>query len=136
MNENKNAYVVTAGEYSNYRILGVFTTIEGANKACEMAARKSGYSADETRVEVFPLDADMFVTAYSVVINMQGEEIGRTQKRALSIDEWNHSEKAFGRLAGGQIGDVLGRSPRGFDVAEKIARDKLAQINAEKAGIA
>lgn len=130
MNERR-VYVVTEGRYSGYHIEAVFEKLEDAEVAAKMCGGE---------VETYPLNGKPGdpVTVYSVEIDGDGNEVGRWENTWLPWDA-NEPWVMEGRgwlylLPGGPPAGACGQSTRGYDVALKIARDKLAEAkyDAEK----
>lgn len=53
----ENVYIVTDGDYSDYSILAVFTSIERAEQYCVYHKLLSKYN--DPKIEVWPLDMDL-----------------------------------------------------------------------------
>ena len=121
-------YIVTVGEYSDYRIAAVFDKEEKARKYCD---KNNGNYFGEYRVEVYPLnnpDTAKNKPITAVKINTDGEVIESIE------DTYWHTGYTSGYDTE-KIECVWGNSTRGYDVALKVARDKLNRIQAEKEGL-
>lgn len=120
----KFVYVVTAGEYSDYRICAVFDSEEKAVDYClrqnrGLSERRRVFS-QEYRVEPFGInDEKPSIPEVSVAVDKNGY--------IVEMDEGGSWESGcFLR------GKMWGRSSRGKDVATKIARDYLAMYKAQE----
>lgn len=125
MSSKQEVYIVTSGEYSDYRIEAVFTDKALAERHAERLSGSVETCALLTRKPVKR-------RVYSVAVNEAGEEVNRYEQL-----EWSY-EARFGanvRTLRSRIVSVIARSPRGYDVALKVARDALAKAKAERAGL-
>lgn len=156
-------YIVTKGSYSDYHIICACplkkTAKEAAgryNRLTGMRGYADGY-ADKHRVEELawvtdPASDIVLETLYEVEVNDDGEVVRQYEISYASpgspmddeyYDDSSHpvtrvneyydpSSQSFQRVNGTRI---QGRSRRGYDVALKVARDKLAELKAQDAGI-
>lgn len=115
-------YIVTDGSYSDYHIVAVFADEKLAN---EFANAGGG------GVEVYDVKTGMpeKVTHYSVEIDAEGNET-----RRWAYSEWDFEKEPERAWKMGAPG-YRAVSYRGYDVALKAARDKLAAHRAKKAGL-
>ena len=120
--EQKLAYVVTYGDYSDYGIAAVFDNEEAAEEYCQRMNREwskvlRAYD-QEYRIEIYGMnggEADRVVV--SVAVDMSGAVV-QVENSGL------YASGYFGN------GKMWGSSTRGADVATKIARDYLAMYKA------
>lgn len=130
----KTIWAVSSGSYSDY---GVHAICSSKRIAEEVAERLGA------EVEEFPYVTNASQTwsklTYYVYINAKGEVVRRFDARSGGLGEQPPASPEYAWTYGpyGQSdGSVAyGCSDRGFEVALKAARDKLAQSNAEKAGV-
>ena len=122
----KEVYIVTEGCYSDYRIEAVFSDRAKADEFVEF--RNLYEHGSYYQVETWPVDsAKCGDIVYCVWVNRSGECVEQqTEVREHSEPEdYVHSRG----------GTIYAESTRGYDVALKIARDKLAEIKAREAGV-
>jgi hypothetical protein len=125
-------YVVTAGQYSDYHICGVFSTEEQAEAFRQQHAKAN--PRYDARIELYHLDAPEMdkegVQLYVVHVDADG-------KITEMHTEGSEYRELGGAYAWGLPGEeqAVASSSRGFDVAAKIARDELAALKAREAGI-
>lgn len=120
-------YVVTAGQYSDYHIRGVFSTEEKAEAFCRQFNQQDFHT--DARVERYCLDAPEMdeegVQLYAVRVDADGK-----------ITEMHTEGSEYREFGGAYVWGLPGEeqavasSSRGFDVAAKIARDELAAFKA------
>src|SRR5690606_20318888 len=130
--EQRKVFVVTAGWYSDYRILGIFAEESVAQRVADEFNQRR--PADDAQVEVYPLldDVPPPVTMYRVWVDTDGNEVRRDIKVVMFGDyDYEEGERSSRTASKG----AFGQSPRGFDVALKIARDRLYQEKARRAGL-
>lgn len=119
-------YVVTQGEYSDYRIVGVYSTKEAAEALCKKLNTRKYH--DEAQVEEYGVDNIAYGSKYIVRVTDTGEEVERYTVEDVNDTLSERAEKAW-------KGGILGMSTRGYDAALKVARDRLAQLKAEEGDI-
>jgi hypothetical protein len=119
-------WIVTQGEYSDYHIVGVFSTKEAAEALCARINAKEDY--DKAQVEEYDVDNIAYGLKYIVRVTDTGEEIERYTVEGVNDTLLERADKAW-------KGGILGMSTRGYDAALKAARDGLAQLKAEGAGL-
>lgn len=128
---NDKVYIVTKGEYSDYHIMAAF-----ANKStAEEFAKKATGPYDEARVETYDLRGDMpkQITRYFVEVDSDGNVVQKSTWKQWDFEREKEKGTAVYRDHHGL--HCWASSYRGYDVATKAARDKLAQWKARKAGI-
>ena len=126
-------YVVTTGQYSDYRIRGVFGTEEQA-EVFRQQRLKANPRDDDARIELYHLDAPERdregVQLYVVHVDADGK-----------ITEMHTEDSEYRELGGACAWGLPGyeqaaaASYRGFDVAAKAARDELMAFKAREAGV-
>lgn len=125
----KEVYIVTEGCYSDYRIEAVFSDRAKADEFVEFRNRYERGS--DYQVEIWPVDsANRGDILYCVWVNRDGECVGQQTK----VCERSRPEDYISNL-NSRSGTIYAESTRGYDVALKIARDKLAEIKAKEAGV-
>lgn len=134
-----SSWGVVHGEYSDYRVDAICSTAEVASA---LADRLNAHGKDAHpypyRAEEFEFVSDVTTTwygrLYHVTVNDEGTESTRWSEACHefngvapedSADAWRARSVGAGAC-----------STRGFDVALKAARDALARLKAETAGIA
>ena len=131
MQERPIVYVVTEGEYSDYHIVAVFSDRESAQALVDV---KDPNDYDKRQIEEYWLNGGPVaqLTEYRVWVDKNGVETGRneTTKPDTKPDEVTEQSWNMGRYQGG----AGAMSTRGYDVALKIARDKLAEQKARETG--
>ena len=131
---SKKAYVVTNGDYSGYRIIGVFTSKALAKKAVGLFDRDDSYNS--AGIEEWLLDGRPQMRRYYTVeiLRSDGSEIYRWDYAHFVADHLDEDESV--RCANARSKDVVfGMSTRGYDQALKIARDHRTKLDAKKAGL-
>jgi hypothetical protein len=83
MDQNK-VYIVTAGDYSDYYICGVFSSEEKA-KVCVEDTPDGDYKIEEYSVDTMP--KQIFRERYSVYIDVNGNEDGKGSCYVENITE-------------------------------------------------
>lgn len=128
--ENKKVYVVTSGEYSDYGIEAIFDNQEEAQKYIDLHRKYNKYcrlnDLEEYELNsISPKVKPVFVVKIDWNGNVICQETDSTedidQKDDVCIYEY--------------CKEIRAESIRGFDVALKIARDKLGMIKARKEGL-
>ena len=128
------AFVLTAGEYSDYHVIAVYLTEEGAERAAKVIGTAEG---DDVQVEPFPLNViPERRRRWHVQLDL---DTGATVWEGKSDNvEWDdvleHAELV--KAHGYQKASVSGSSVRGPDVALRVARDKRTQVLARREGVA
>lgn len=126
-------YVVTTGQYSDYRIRGVFGTEEQAEAFRQQRLKATPRDGD-ARIELYHLDAPErdweSVTLYYVHVDAEGKI---TEMRTKD-SEYRELGTAYAWGAPGYE-QAAAASYRGFDIAAKAARDELAAHKARVAEI-
>ena len=121
MSEQKLIYLVTQGEYSDYQIVRVCSTLELANQYKELIG-------SDAQVETCPLDLDITLRSYEVNFR-KDYSIEKLFELGLST---NFKEKIFlGRRRDGSLYVANIITNRGPEVAKKIASDYLLAILAK-----
>lgn len=130
--EQRKAYIVTDGAYSDYHICQVFDSEKAAQDYKEMRRRLDECFIGD--IEVWTLNAEPVIApiVYRVYIDREGQEVERNTH--LDWNGWNNGDEVF---VSSHVSDyaVGAESTRGYDVALKIARDKLAEMKAKEAGV-
>jgi len=126
-------YVVTTGQYSDYRIRGVFGTEEQA-EVFRQQRLKANPRDDDARIELYHLDAPERdregVQLYCV--HVDGE--GKITEMHTDYSEYRELGHAYAWGLSGYE-QAAAASYRGFDAAAKAARDELMAFKAREAGI-
>lgn len=127
-------YIVTSGYYSDYKIVAVFSEKTAADSFCEFRNKnmQKTFEITEYNVEEYPLDAAIEKFIYYVYVNESGVESIESESRGRYQQFFNYDDDIIDVLESGLI---RAGSTRGYDVALKIARDKLAEIKAKESGI-
>jgi hypothetical protein len=133
------AYVVTQGAYSDYHIVGVFTTEENAKIYADRINAGQPYSSAD--IEEYELDEAVnrqFLYQTHIYISRRTETGFNKDTRLVHPDEYK-----FGLNTESHIGYSTGRLKEPYvmayantvEQAEKIAHDLWAQVQANEAGI-
>jgi hypothetical protein len=137
--EREIIYIVIEGSYNDYFIVGVFSDKVVAEKCAESRHNTALYVGG-ARVEEYYLNSGPIPQRiwYEVTIDTQGEEVGRREYseeiNQPGIDK--EDPKIWELWAYGGWRGISAGSYRGYNVALKVAHDKLAEIKARKAGVA
>jgi hypothetical protein len=128
---SKKVYIVTSGSYSDYSIDRVFDDKVLADEYVRIHTEHGGY---DMRVEEYDVNAALprIEIIYTVEVDETGEEVCR-RSSACDEPEWTSHESSGESYRRDAI--ARGGSTRGYDVALKIARDKLAEMKAQREGI-
>jgi hypothetical protein len=136
----KMVYLLTSGEYSDYRVLAVFSTREAAEAARGIhdAERRN---LDESRVEEYQLLDEPVRSEVHTHTIMWGRGYSRRDAPAWGSPkaEWGaHGEEVEDLRDSESAGPVIGVSSRALTAerAAKIAHDRAAELKAREAGIA
>lgn len=145
MEEQKNVYLITAGEYSDYGVLAVCSTREKAEHFCEVLNRNGGWYGDKAEIEEYPVDSipieDLDIPVWCVGFKGQplyASDVRRCDRGgALDINKLNPyrvHDFSKGNTMGGSIYavDVMAETK---EEAIKKASDYLAKYCAEKEGL-
>ncbi len=133
----KEVWVLTAGEYSDYRLVCV-TGSEGVAK--EIAKRVSGANDPICETVIEDMSEIQAKTVYIVGVDKDGREVERRMEVRYP---WDYNYDYEGEsVAGYPIGSdrpgyvaVRSLTTRGFDAALKAARDRLAELKARKSDL-
>jgi hypothetical protein len=128
---SKKVYIVTQGSYSDYRIERVFDDKALANEYVRVHTEHGGY---DYGIEEYDVNASIprIEIIYTVEVDENGDEVCR-RSSACDDPEWTSHESSGDSYRRDAV--VRGESNRGYDVALKIARDKLAEMKAQREGI-
>ncbi len=130
----KVAYAVTSGSYSDYRVHLVCLDEATAEAVCDRMnslERNPDYSVEEIPLVAGPEEI-VLRREYVVMLRPDGSEQMRlVANEAPVVAPIGDDPPA--RVS--QHGGVNAESYRGFEVAEKAARDKLAELKAREAGL-
>jgi competence CoiA-like predicted nuclease len=130
------AYIVTQGSHSDYTIAAIFANKEMAEQHIATASKLATHH-NFNDVEEWEVNSTLppHRVSYRVQIDLDGEVVYKT-----SDVEWSPTDEPVENvqesyLSGARETSFWAISYRGFDVATKAARDKLAQWKAEQAGL-
>lgn len=125
----KSVFLVVKGDYSEYSVMCVCPTREVAEAVAEkFNAGKEEWQSEAGVEEVNFLENPneaLRRTWYCVQIDEEGNERGRSM-----YNDWNFNPKFSERAM-----PHYAESTRGYDVALKAARDKLAEAKAKREGL-
>lgn len=135
-------YLITQGTYSDYRVVAACLDKKTAESVRKKLIRMGGgpfHSYND--VEAIPLvhgpDEVLVCTTYYVRVDEEGQEIERWQWSERSIGPYRDFTRTEDvkptPVAPRQA--VVGMSTRGYKAALKAARDRLAQLKAEREGV-
>ena len=137
----KIVYLITDGCYSDYHVVGVCTTREGAEELI-VRLRKLREDLEDPTIEEYPLDEEPrkeCVWRCNVDVDT-GEVTGEWKMSPVLWGDQVYEDRSdyweYNRTGGHPHRQVLGESTRGPKVARKIAFDKRTQIQAEREGVA
>ena len=129
---SNTAYLITKGNYSDYRVCAVFSTRQLAEAALPAYKEQSDY--EEARVEKAPLDPE-FPT---IPEGFHPFNVSRVRDRAGAL--WAYESALYELYASEPYDDGYGLRTgvlaRDRDHALKIAAERFAQYDAIQAGIA
>jgi len=114
-------YLVTSGEYSGYRTIAAYSTLEAATKAAEL------YCADIETYELDPDDANQYPPGmffYRVDMNRDGD--GRVEKLSAQISE--HRKREWMPISTGRDEVVFWTWAKDEAHAAKIANERRVQL--------
>ena len=135
----KMVYLLTSGEYSDYRVLAAFSTREAAEAAQGIydAERRN---LDESRVEEYQLLDEPTRTEVHTHTLIWARDYPRRDSPAWGSPEveWGVHGEEVEDLRGRGSGPVIGVKARALTAerAAKIAHDRAAELKARAAGIA
>lgn len=140
MSGDKKVWFISSGNYSDYSPNFACPDEATAN---EIAARMNAIEGDGTyQVESLGMISDLSElqadTTYYVFIDMGGNETSRHQSSNAIFSAERPAESIYAREQSGfrHMPDrVQAHSNRGYDVALKAARDKLAEVKARAVGL-
>ncbi len=131
---DKIAYAVASGEYSDYRVHLVCLDKATAEAVCARMTSLKGnpdYSVEELPLVASP---DEIVLRREYVVSLRRD--GSKHPRLVAAEEPVVAPLADDPPVRVNLhGGVTAESYRGFEVAEKVARDKLAELKAREAGL-
>lgn len=129
---NNTIYILTDGEYSDYHIIGAYSTLEIAERARFVYP---GSSIEEYKLDDVP-DYPPGMTAWRVIIyNENADNIYISQTSPYEVAEENiPSEKEYSLFGKTNYHVLCWAVDK--EHAKKIALDKFYQHQAQKAGIA
>lgn len=130
--DEKKVYVVTSGEYSDYGIKAVFDDIDKAQQYIDLHKKYgNGISEINDDIEEYILNSSVpsVRPIYYVEIDSKGN-VERQYTQPYESDE-PYEEVHYSKYCK----TISAESDRGYDVALKIARDKLGMIKAMENGI-
>lgn len=131
MTEQKKVYVVMSGQYSDRGIDAIYDDRALAEKHVETHNQHNGNTA---YVHEWPVNQRLLQNRvlYQVILDEWGDVVSQ-----WSAIEWSPDSPAQDCTPWVDEEDkrVWGKSYRGFNIAIKSARDKLAQWKAEQAGV-
>jgi hypothetical protein len=132
--KNRTVWAVAVGEYSDYGVSYVCATKEIAEELCRRMNASREY--DKAKVEEFifveTLGDPRSSTMFRVEVDSGGTELRRW---SYSADDPAGGPEPEDEVITWPPGRVQVGSVRGYDVALKAARDKLASLKAREAGI-
>lgn len=138
-------YVITAGDYSDYKIYGVTTNKERAEDMRKKVSCNTGYTGDEANIEefedgVFPADSYWAYFDKTVPVKYWFIEFKFTGELVRAFEFWEDSGKQIkfidinrGRSDAGHVIKYIVASDK--EHAIKIARDERAKILAKRYNI-
>lgn len=122
--EEKKVYAVTAGHYSDYRVLGIFSTMEKAEEYHR-------YCPDEDirPIEEWPLDSepDRSYKLFDIEADLESGDCRITEPSPLDLCSFL---KDLVKYYGSELTLYIAATTR--DRAIKIAADRIRQIKAEE----
>lgn len=133
--KTRTVWAVSSGSYSDYGVSYICATEELAKTLCLRinGTRRGGY--DEAFVEEFTFVEELgdarTSTVYRVQVDSTGVETRRWTYQDVDAAGGPEPEDEVYDIAHG----VMANSVRGYDVALKAARDKLASLKAREAGV-
>lgn len=116
-------YVVTSGDYSDYSIEAVCTSMESAKRIVSMVDNRW----DEPRIEIYEADKRMHDPAVSILVKMDGESV-------VAYDETlpNHKRNEVVKENGVYKVEVFSSD---YQRAKKIGVDLIMQYKAMEEGL-
>lgn len=132
--KKKSVWAVSSGSYSDYGVSYICATEELANALCDRINALRKY--DESFVEEFAFVERLGDARISTIFRVQVDRNGTETRRWSYVD----TDAAGGPEPDDEVnelgaGNVMASSVRGYDVALKAARDKLASLKAREAGV-
>ncbi len=133
--EPQKAYVIVCGEYSDYEVCGVFLNKEEAERAVEIANRKSTWYKDHRILEFYIGVPKNFENCrlYTVWIDKEGHVIEATMNSWMFTEDLNTVLQLTGNFRRSEYRIRVYATDEEY--AKKIASDIFAKWKAEKEGI-
>lgn len=126
-------YVVTAGEYSAYRIVACFTTREAAEAAVEIYNRDEDVASFQAEVEEWPLLSE---ARRIEVHTYQDYDNPEYQPYAAAEVVWGDGEvEVVEDITSGIWGTGVRARAMTRERAQKTAQDRLAFLKAQQEGL-
>lgn len=103
--QKRMAYVITQGSYSDYRIIGVYSTCELAERAVALLnANTDDWYGEEPQIEEYELDVDDAIppgrALYSVAMTFAGETL-KVEKERRQLASNVSGPGAYGPVSDG-----------------------------------